>query len=351
MTTTNETNDYLFQTISMAGNLNLKNRIVMAPLTRCMADDNLVPTQLSADYYRRRANAGLIITEATLVSQDGQGYPNTPGLYTDEQVAAWSKITDAVHSEGGKIFAQIWHTGRVSHSSYRSGDMPIAPSAVGLSGRVPQTEYEFETPRAMEQHDINRIIQCFKHTAKNAVKAGFDGVEVHGANGYLIDEFLHWDSNRRTDTYGGNPENMARFLFQILDAVKEEIPEQRIGLRLSPQAYVNMEHDERDKTVFEYILSQLNQRALTYVHTGIFNDAVYPHLEGTTTQFIRRHYQGTVIASGGYSAQSGNETIKQGDADLIAIGRSFIANPNYVELVKTNQTIKAYDEGMLATLY
>jgi 2,4-dienoyl-CoA reductase-like NADH-dependent reductase (Old Yellow Enzyme family) len=342
----------LFHSVDLGANLTLKNRIVMAPLTRSMADDNLVPTEAMAAYYGRRADAGLIITEATLVSQDGQGYPNTPGLYTQAQIDGWKNVTQRVHQNGGKIFAQIWHTGRVSHSIYHNGELPVAPSAVPLQGHVPRTEnLEYETPREISIDEIKRVQGQFATAAKNAIAAGFDGVEIHGANSYLIDEFLHWDTNRREDEYGGTVENMARFLFEVIDQVKAVIPEHKIGLRLSPQAYINLEHDNRDKQVFDYLLPLLNQYDLAYVHTGMFFDAPYEHLEGTVTQYIRKHYRGTVIASGGYTAESGSTTVENGDADLIAIGRPFIANPDYVEKVKQDKTLVEYSDEMLGELY
>ena len=342
----------LFHHVDLGPALQLKNRIVMAPLTRCMADDALAPTEEMAAYYARRADAGLIITEATLISQEGQGYPNAPGLYNQTQINAWKNVTERVHQRGGKIFVQLWHTGRVSHSIYHDGQVPLAPSAIPLHGTVSRTEgLEYETPKAMSADDITRIQKQFITAASNALDAGFDGIEIHGANSYLIDEFLHWDSNRRTDAYGGSAENMARFLLEILDQLKAVIPLHKVGLRLSPQAYVNMEHDDRDKAVFDYLLPQLNQYDLAYVHTGIFQDEVNDHLNGTVTQYIRQHYCGTVIASGGYDAKNGSDAVQKGDADLIAIGRAFIANHDYIEKVKQQKTLGEYDEGMLETLY
>jgi len=342
----------LFQSVQLDSQLVLKNRIVMAPLTRSMSDDALVPTEDMAAYYGRRGDAGLIISEATLVSQDGQGYPNGPGLYTQAQVEGWRRVTQRVHEKGGKIFAQIWHTGRASHSIYHNGKVPMSASNVALSGRVPLTDnLEYETPRAMEPSEIQTLIKQFAQAAKNAMAAGFDGVEIHGANGYLIDQFLHWHSNRRLDEYGGNPENMSRLVIDILNAVKAVIPEHKIALRLSPQAFFNMEHDDRDKQVFDHLLQKLNQFQLAYVHTGIFADDSSEFWGGTITQYIRSHYRGTVIANGGYDAHSAAKTIEQGDADLVAIGRAFIANHDYIEKVKTNQAITAYDESMLASLY
>ncbi|OUS41299.1 alkene reductase, partial [Oleispira antarctica] len=261
----------LFQPVELSPELILQNRIVMAPLTRSMSDDDLVPTEDMAAYYGRRGDAGLIISEAILVAQNGQGYPNTPGLYTQAQVEAWKKVTQRVHDKGGKIFAQIWHTGRVSHSIYLNGEAPVSASDVPIFGHVPRTEnLEYETPMPITQTEIKQLVSNFRLAAQNAMKAGFDGVEIHGANGYLVDQFLHWHSNRRFDEYGGNVENMARLVFDIIEAVKEVVDINKIGLRLSPQAFMNMEHDDRDKLVFDYLLNALNQYPLAYVHTGIF---------------------------------------------------------------------------------
>ena len=347
----------LFEPYPLNEEITLANRIVMAPLTRSMADDDLVPTDAMAAYYGRRADAGLIISEATLVAQEGQGYPNGPGLYSNAQIEGWKRVTERVHENGGKIFAQIWHTGRVSHSIYHDGQRPIAPSPVRLEGRPAMTEnLTYEVPREMQQEDIDRVVGCFATAAKNAMLANFDGIEIHGANGYLIDQFLHWSSNCRKDKYGGNNENMCRFLFEILDAVKQYVPENLTGLRLLPhagidEAWVVMHHDDRDKDVFEYLLKELNKRSLAYVHKGMYDDYVVPHLEGTTTQFIRKHYHGNVITCGGYDVKSGNQVIAQGDADLVAIGRPFIANHDLIHRLMNGKPIKHYDDSMLAVLY
>jgi 2,4-dienoyl-CoA reductase-like NADH-dependent reductase (Old Yellow Enzyme family) len=200
----------------------------------------------------------------------------------------------------------------------------------------------------MTEAEIKQVVQQFAQAAANAIKAGFDGVELHGANGYLLDQFLHWETNQRTDAWGGNPENMSRILFEVIDAVKQE--SDHVGVRLSPVGYLHIEHDERDKAVFDYLLPRLNRRNLTYLHTGMFDDSHQQHLDATVTQYIRSHYKGTVIANGGYDADSGRKAILNGDADLIAIGRSLIANPDYVEKVRTNQDLTAYSDDHLNTL-
>jgi len=342
--------EYLFTKVDLGAGLTLNNRLIMAPMTRSMANDALVATEAMADYYARRSDIGLIITEATLVSKDAQGYPNTPGLFTEAQVGGWKNVTQRVHKNGGKIFAQLWHTGRVSHSFFH-GTQPIAPSAIGIEGTVPRSrDLIYGEPRAMIANDFEKVIADFALAAENAKKAGFDGVEIHAANGYLIDQFLHYAANQRTDEWGGTPENMSRFLLALIAAVKQQI--QHVGVRLSPAAQFNMQHDLRDVAVFDYLLPKLNALELSYVHSGVAmaKDDHIDYLHGTVTQYIRRHYHGTVIASGGYSPDSAGKTVVRGDADLIAIGRPIIANPDYVEKVRTQKPLVQYDENMLLEL-
>ena len=233
--------DNLFQSFALNEQLNLTNRVLMAPLTRCMADDDLVPTQAMADYYGRRAEAGLIISEATIIRPDGQGYPNVPGLFSLPQIEGWRKVTKAVHQNGGKIFAQLWHTGRVAHPHFYGGGDVLAPSALAVEGSVPRMrELTYQLPKAVTQQDITRLVEDYAIAAENAMLAGFDGVELHGANGYLIDQFLHHDSNQRTDEYGGSAENMSRFPLAVIDAVIARIGQDRTALRVSPGAYFNI---------------------------------------------------------------------------------------------------------------
>lgn len=330
--------DILFKSAQLSDTLDLKNRIVMAPMTRSMADDNLVPTDAMAKYYGRRAGTGLIVAEATIITPLGQGYPNTPGLYSQEQIDGWKKVTDKVHQNGGKIFAQIWHCGRVSHPIYLNGDKPVAPSAVALSGRVPRTDdLQYGMPREITDAEIKEVIQQFAQAAANARKAGFDGIELHAANGYLLDQFLHFETNLRNDAWGGNVQNMARILFDVIDAVRQEID--HVSVRLSPVGYLHMEQDPRDKAVFDYLLRRLNEYNLAYVHTGMYEDSHQDLLNATVTQYIRSHYNGTVIANGGYDADSGRKALLKGDADLIAIGRPLIANPDYVEKIRNDKPL------------
>ncbi|HIF9417447.1 TPA: alkene reductase [Photobacterium damselae] len=335
--------------IELAPNLTLKNRIVMAPMTRSMADDDLNPTIAMAEYYAKRAETGLIVTEATIVSPLGQGYPNTPGLYNESQIQHWQQVTDRVHQQGGKIFVQLWHCGRIAHSIYLNGDKPIAPSAVSFVGRVPRTDgLQYEEPRAMTDMEIERVIQEFAQAAANAKLAGFDGVEIHGANGYLIDQFLHWETNQRTDQWGGTPENMGRFLFRVIEAVQKEID--HVGLRLSPVGYLHMALNEKDREVSDYVLKKLNDYDLVYLHNGAFDDVKYDYIDGTVTQYMRRHYQGKVVGNGSYTPDIAEQVLEQKDADLVAIGRPLIANPDYVEKLKNHQPLTEYNAEMLNTL-
>ncbi|MEZ7206860.1 alkene reductase [Pseudoalteromonas sp. DY56-GL79] len=341
----------LFENVKLNNTISLNNRILMAPLTRCMADDDLVPTDDMVKYYAKRAKAGLIISEATIIRPDGQGYPNTPGLFTQAQITGWKKVTDAVHAEGGKMFAQLWHVGRVAHPYFFDGEV-LAPSAIGVEGTVPRMrELTYQTPKAVTQEEITQLVADYAQAAVNAIEAGFDGVEIHGANGYLIDQFLHYAANQRTDEYGQTPENMSRFALEVTDAVADRIGADRVGLRVSPGAYFNMDGDQRDRAVFDVLISALNSRNLAYLHVGIFDDAMeFEYLGGSASAYLRSIYKGTLVGVGSYTAESGAEAIQNQKFDLLAIGRPFIANPDYVEKVKAGQAVKEYDESMLATL-
>ncbi|MDP2485710.1 alkene reductase [Pseudoalteromonas marina] len=332
--------------------IELKNRVLMAPLTRCMADENLVPTQDMVEYYARRADTGLIISEATIIRPDGQGYPTTPGLFTSEQIQGWKKVTDAVHANGGKMFAQLWHVGRVAHPHFFDGEV-LAPSAIGVEGSVPRMrELTYITPKAATIDDIKSLIADFAKAAENAIEAGFDGVEIHGANGYLIDQFLHYEANVREDEYGQTPQNMARFALEVTDAVIAAVGNERTALRVTPGAYFNMSEDNRDKAVFDYLLPELEKRNLAYLHGGIFDDSTtFESLEGkTTSEFLRAGYKGTLVGVGSYSFESAKEAINEGKFDLIAIGRPLIANPDYISKVTNGEELVPYSDEMLAEL-
>lgn len=332
--------------------IELKNRVLMAPLTRCMADENLVPTQDMVEYYARRADTGLIISEATIIRPDGQGYPTTPGLFTREQIEGWKKVTDAVHANGGKMFAQLWHVGRVAHPHFFDGEV-LAPSAIGVEGSVPRMrELTYITPKAATTDDIKSLIADFAKAAENAIEAGFDGVEIHGANGYLIDQFLHYEANVREDEYGQTPQNMARFALEVTDAVIAAVGNERTALRVTPGAYFNMSEDNRDKAVFDYLLPELEKRNLAYLHGGIFDDSTtFESLEGkTTSAFLRAGYKGTLVGVGSYSFESAKAAINEGKFDLIAIGRPLIANPDYISKVTNGEELVPYSDEMLAEL-
>ncbi|WP_435237719.1 alkene reductase [Psychromonas sp. PT13] len=350
-------NSKLLQPYNLNSLITLNNRILMAPLTRCMADDDLVPTQAMVEYYGRRAEAGLIISEAIIIRPDGQGYPNTPGLFSSAQIEGWKKVTTKVKQQGGKIFAQLWHTGRVAHPFYfqkNNNDCAdvMAPSAIAVEGTVPRMrELTYQVPKEITEEDITQLVNDYAQAAKNAIEAGFDGVEIHGANGYLIDQFLHYDSNRRIDRYGETPENMSRFPLQVVDAIIAAIGHERTAIRVSPGAYFNMAADVKDRQVFDYFLSQLTTRDLAYLHEGMFDDSMtFDYLGGTVSAYLRANYSNTLVAAGGYTAESASNAIDENKFDLVAIGRAFIANPDYVSKVKQNDELVEYSEEMLTSL-
>lgn len=333
----------------------LRNRIAMAPMTRAKATDDLLPTMEMADYYARRADAGLIITEGTVIRRDALGHNNVPGIYSESQVKQWKKITDHVHRHNGLIFLQLWHVGRVSHPVYLDGKLPISPSATEMTGRLYRSDGLMHgKSRTATRAEIKELINAYAEAAKNAVKAGFDGIEIHGANGYLIDQFLHYDTNKRDDDYGGTPENMAKFALEITKACGEMIGYERVGIRLSPGGYLNeIVGDKRDASVFQYLLQQLNQHAIAYVHTGNFNDAQqFATLNNMTmSAFIRAYYKGNLIGCGSYTIAKAEQAILNNEFDLVAFGRPFIANPDLIHKVQNNHNFRPYDASMLATLY
>lgn len=309
------------------GSLTLPNRVLMAPMTRNRAPGN-VPTDLMATYYRQRASAGLIITEATQVHPRGRGYPNTPGIHSDEQVNAWTNIVDAVHAAGGRIFLQLWHVGRVSHHSYHEGGQPLAPSAIQLTeGQAFTADGQmkpFTEPRALTTDEVEEVVEQFRHGAVNARRAGFDGVEIHGANGYLIDQFLATGTNKRTDRYGGSLENRLRFALEVTEAVVDEWDDERVGIRLSPGSQFNGMHDDDPVETFGTLGERLNDYPLAYVHVAE-NDPVDGRPAGSV---LRPTYNGTLMVAGEYDRESGEAVLDADRADLIAYARAFLANPD-----------------------
>ncbi|QXD14282.1 alkene reductase [Rhodocaloribacter litoris] len=315
------------------GPLTLPNRIVMAPMTRNRARGT-VPGPLNALYYRQRATAGLIITEASQVDPLGQGYPETPGIHSEAQVEGWRRVTGAVHEAGGRIFLQLWHVGRISHPSFHGGKLPVAPSAIRPAGKA--FTYEgpkpFVTPRALATDELPGIVARFRRGAELAKAAGFDGVEIHGANGYLLDQFLQSGTNRRTDRYGGSVENRARLLLEVVEAVSDVWGTGRVGVRLSPGGRFNDMHDDDPAATFTYVARRLNAYGLAYLHViREPEDVVLAFREGRrlhAPELLRPHFDGPLIAAGGYTPETAEQVLRDGHADLIAFGRLFIANPD-----------------------
>lgn len=313
------------------GRYELPNRIIMAPLTRNRAGAGNVPLDIHATYYRQRASAGLIISEATQVTPQGIGYPDTPGIHSAEQGAGWKAVTDAVHDAGGRIFLQLWHVGRVSHPSFHNGELPVAPSAIAPKGEAmtvtgPQP---FVTPRALDLAEIPDLIQRYRQGAENALAAGFDGVEVHGANGYLLDQFLRDGSNQRTDAYGGSIENRARLLLEITQAAVDVWGSDRVGVRLSPSSTFNDMADSDPRATFSHVVQALNGFHLAYLHLLEPSEADlrYGGTPIPTVEF-RPLYQGHLMVNWAYDKAKGNGAIAAGQADSVSYGKLFIANPD-----------------------
>jgi N-ethylmaleimide reductase len=334
------------------GPYELPNRLVMAPLTRNRAGAGLVPHSLNATYYAQRATAGLIISEASQISPQGMGYPDTPGIYSPEQIEGWKLVTSAVHECGGRIFLQLWHVGRVSHPSLQpNGELPVAPSAIAPEGMAAtyQGEQPFVTPRALELSEIPGIVRDYHQAAANALAAGFDGVEIHSANGYLLDQFLHDGSNHRADAYGGTIANRARLLLEVVEAVVGVWGADRVGIRLSPSGTFGSMSDSDPKALFTYVAHALDAFNLAYLHVveprvnGNVDREVDP--EALDARYFRTVYSGRLIAAGGFTQESGNQAIAAGDADLIAYGRLYIANPDLVERFAQDAPLNPYDRN------
>jgi N-ethylmaleimide reductase len=325
----------LFAPLDLDG-LSLKNRIVMSPLTRSRAGEERMPNALMAEYYAQRASAGLIISEAAVVSKQGIGWLNSPGIYSDEQAEAWKLVVDAVHAKGSSMFLQLWHCGRASHSAFHKDEgLPVAPSAVKLNGdyiHTPIGKQLYETPRALETHEIPAIVEDYRRAAERAKVAGFDGVELHAANGYLIDQFLQSKTNHRTDRYGGSPENRYRFLDEIVKAVITVWPSNRVGVHLAPNGNFNDMGAPDYRETFLYVATQLNRRRLAYLHVVDGLEFGFHKLgEPMTLTEFRQVFKGPLMGNCGYTQETAEAAIQEGDADLISFGRPFLSNPDLVE--------------------
>ncbi len=333
----NEQQVSLFSPITM-GAMELPHRVAMAPLTRNRADDNLAPQELNVKYYEQRSSAAVIISEATQISQQGQGYPNTPGIYSEAQLQGWREVTNAVHRAGGKIILQLWHVGRISHPDFQpNGATPVAPSAVKPAGKAstPTGEQEYLTPRALDLKEIPGIIAQYKQAALNAQEVGFDGVEVHSANGYLLDQFLRDGTNKRDDKYGGSITNRCRLTLEVINAVLEVWSADRVGIRLSPSGTMNDMQDGDPKALYSHLLKQLESLGLAYVHIIEPMDTDIKHgATPVTVSDLRPFYPGIIMANGEYDKAKAAAAIACGSADMVSFGRDFLANPDLPERLR-----------------
>lgn len=333
--------------VAKLGNLSLQNHIVMAPMTRNRATTDHAVTDIMAVYYAQRASAGLIITEGIAPSPNGNGYARVPGLYTAQQIAGWKNVTDAVHAKGGKIFAQLMHSGRVGHAvnMHQEGEI-VSASAIAAAGQIyTDTDgmLDHPTPRALTTEEVKKTVQEFIQAAKNAIEAGFDGVEIHGANGYLVEQFLRIGTNQRTDEYGGSAENNARFALDVAKGISDAIGKEKTGIRLSPYGPFNdMPYSPADDEIYHYVAEKLSDYVV-YVHLVDHESMGAPAVDQAIVAAIREKYTGTLILSGGYDAERAEAALESGKADLVAFGRPFIANPDFVERIKTGTELNQPD--------
>ena len=323
----------LFEPLKI-GTIEIKNRIVMAPLTRCRAPGR-VPNDLMVEYYSQRASAGLIITEATAITAKAVGYPDTPGIWSQEQIEGWKKITSAVHAKGSKIVMQLWHVGRISHSLYLDGELPVAPSAIKPDGRVRlvRPERDYETPRALEVSEIKSIVEDYRKAALNAQMAGFDGVELHAANGYLVDQFLQDKTNRRTDEYGGSIENRSKFLLEVTEALVDVWGADKVGVHLAPRGLSHDISDSNPKALFTYVAKELGKRKIAFIFNREFEG------EDSIGAEIKKAFGGVVIANDRFTKDSAEKIISSGEADAVAFGMMYISNPDLVERMASSKPL------------
>ncbi|MGY3591374.1 N-ethylmaleimide reductase [Bradyrhizobium sp. USDA 4341] len=342
------------------GQYRLSHRVIMAPLTRMRAQEGTVAAHaLNVQHYKQRASeGGLIIAEASQVSLAGQGYPATPGIHSERQIEGWRDVTDAVHLKGGRIFLQLWHVGRVSHSSLQpNGALPVAPSAIRINGETLTASWKsapFETPRALETEEITEVVESFRQGAKNAKLAGFDGVELHGANGYLVEQFLQSRTNQRSDRYGGSMENRCRFLKEAVDALIDVWGSDRVAVRLSPYGVANESGEDDPVSLYRHVLRQLSPLGLSYLHfieprsSGAGRADVNHQNVPSALELFRSDWSGVLIGAGGFAGASAEAAIASGRADAIAFGRAFIANPDLPKRLKLNIPLNPYNR---ATFY
>lgn len=332
------------------GNIQLSNRVVMAPLTRRRANNSaLAADDMIALYYQQRATAGLIISEGSQISPQAYGYTGSPGCYTQAQMEGWRKVTDTLHRAGGKIFLQLWHVGPYSHNSLQPGNKaPVSASPVTPEGEVltPDGRLPYESSRPMSKDEIYQTVKDFACAAQNAIKAGFDGVEVHGAHAYVIDQFIMDGTNKRSDEFGGSVENRARFLFMILDEILKQIPPGRVGLRLSPRSVKKGMEDSTPEQTYGYIVNKLNDYNLAYLHISemMTSETRLKSPAESIVPYYRKIYNGTLISCGGHTLESANRMLEDKEADLIAFGKPFISNPDLVERLKTESPLNNWDK-------
>ncbi len=334
-------------------NLELQNSIAMAPMTRSRASNTGVVNDLTVLYYTQRASAGLIISEAINISEQALGSPFTPGIYSIEQINAWKKVTDAVHEKGGKIFAQLWHTGRVGHSVDKNGILPVAPSSISIQGQqhfTSQGPKDYETPRSLETSEVKQIILDYKQAALNAMEAGFDGVELHAAFGYLPNQFLVESANQRTDEYGGSIENRSRFVLEVMKAMVEAIGENKVGIKLSPSIPFNSIIDSNPIALYTYLINEFNNLPLAYIHlmNAMYPTDNLPQYPRDVLDTFGKLTQHTVIANGGYTRESGERELERGIAKIISYGALFLANPDLPKRFELNAELNSPDR---ATMY